>query len=182
MVDIRINLLKNRPTLSENEYRKEREALRRAVWGLVVVIVVLMALSIWNLVLTSRLKKIEIEITQSSKEMQGLVQASARQIYLKSRLQLITNFLNDRSLTRESLQRIFSNEIAGTHISNMAFVGENILRIQVTADNSTSLGEVLKYYQGGDAYFIQVVSRGITRGKDGEYQLSLDLTIPEGES
>lgn len=182
MVDIRINLLKNRSTLSEAEYRREREALRKAVYGLVVVVVVLMALSIWNLVLTVRLKKIETEITESSREMQGLVRASASQIYLKSRLQLITSFLNERSLMRESLQKVLSNETPGTHISKTTFVGENILRIQVSAMDSAALSEVLKYYQESNVYFIQVVSRGISRTKDGSYQLSLDLTIPRGES
>ncbi|KKU44655.1 MAG: hypothetical protein UX62_C0053G0010 [Microgenomates group bacterium GW2011_GWA2_46_7] len=182
MVDIRINLLKNRSTLSEAEYRKEREALRRAVYGIVVVVVVLIALSIWNLVLTVRLKKIETEITDASREMQGLVQASASQIYLKSRLQLITDFLNERSIMRESLQKVLSNETPGTHISKTTFIGENILRIQVSADDSAALTEVLKYYQENNAYFIQVVSQGISRTKDGSYQLSLDLTIPRGES
>ncbi|MFH1244691.1 MAG: hypothetical protein V1487_03960 [bacterium] len=182
MVDIRINLLKNRATLSEGEYRKEREALRKAVYGLVVVVVVVMALSLWNLVLTARLKNIEAEITESSQAMQGLVQASASQIYLKSRLKLITSFLNERSLMRESLQKVLSNDTPGTHISKTTFVGENILRIQVSADNSTAVTEVLKYYQENNAYFIQVVSQGISRTKDGNYQLSLDLMIPRGES
>lgn len=182
MVDLRINLLKNRPTLSESDYLKERNILRYAVFGVVVAVVLVVSLSIWNIVLNTRLANIERSITQASKDMQGLVQASASQIYLKSRLKLITNFLVERSLTRESLQLVLSNEIEGTRISGVTFVGENILRIQVGADTVYALSQVLTYYQTSNTYFTQVVSRGITRAKDGSYQVSLDLTVPKGGS
>lgn len=180
MVDVRTNLLKKRETLSEKDYQKERSYLRWSMLGFVVVIVVVIALSVWNFVLTQRLSNVEGSLAASSKEMQGLVQASAQQVYLKSRLQLITSFLADRSLARESLQKVFSTNIEGTHISAVTFEGENILGLQYVASDSFTLEELLKYYQGDTGYFTQVVSRGLSRVKDGTYQLSLALTLPKG--
>lgn len=180
MVDIRTNLLKNRQTLSEKDYQKEKNYLKWSVVGSVVVVVIVIALSAWNLVLTTQLSQIEKAVTASSKEMQGLVQASAQQVYLKSRLKLVTGFLSNRSLIRESLQKIFSTSIEGVHISGVKFEEDSTLGVAYVANSSYSLDQVLSYYQTDTGYFTQVVSHGLTRGKDGSYQLSLSLTLPKG--
>lgn len=179
MVDIRTNLLKKRQTLSEKDYQKERTYLRWSIISFVVVVVVVISLSVWNFVLTRQLSTITSALTTSTKEMQGLVQASAQQVYLKSRLQLVTSFLSDRSLARESLQKIFTTSIEGTHISGVTFEGEDMLGVQYVSDTSTNLERLLSYYQGDTGYFTQVVSRGVSRSKDGKYQISLALTLPK---
>lgn len=180
MVDVKTNLLKNRQTLSEKDYQKERNFLRWAVTGLVVAVVAVVALSVWNLVLTSQLAGIEKALTAASKEMQGLSQASAQQVYLKSRLKLVTGFLAERSLTRESLQKIFLTSIPGSHVAGVAFEGESNLVVAYESDSALSLNELLKYYETDTGYFIQAVSKGLTRSKDGSYLMSLALTIPNG--
>jgi hypothetical protein len=182
MVNVSTNLLKNRRTLSEKDYQRERTALRYAIIGLVVVVVIVISLSAWNLFLTSKLGGIERGITAASEEMKGLAQANAQQVYLKSRLSLITDFLSSRATTRQSLQKVLSTEIPGTHISGVSFVDESLLSVQYTANESSALTELLSYYQSDTDYFTQVVSNGLTRSKEGNYQLSLALTLPKGDA
>lgn len=179
MTDIQTNLLKNRYTLSEKDYQRERSFFKLSIIGTVVVTVVVIALSAWNLVLTSRLTGIDKSFTNSSKEMQGLVQASAQQVYLKSRLKLITSFLTNRTQARESLQKIFSTSISGTHISGVSFEDEVSIAVQYTSDSSFALNQLITYYQVDTGYFTQAVTRGITRSKDGSYQMSILLTLPK---
>lgn len=181
MVDVRTNLLKNRPTLSEKDYQRERNLLKGSVVSVVVVVVVVIAISVWNLVLTQKLSTIEKGLTESSKEMQGLTQASAQQVYLKSRLNLVTGFLNERSVARESLQKVFSTNIEGVNVSGVAFDSETVLSIEYSADSSTSLDKLISYYQGDTNYFTQAVTSGLTRSKDGRYQMNVDLTLPKGD-
>jgi len=181
MVDVRTNLLKNRRTLSEKDYQKERGYLRYSVVGMVIVIVMVVALSIWNLFLAGKMSRIEQSIESASKEMEGLVQANAQQVYLKSRLSLITDFLDSRTQARESLQKVLSTSIDGTHVSGVAFEDENTLSVQYTADAHTPLSSLLSYYEKDTDYFVQVTSGGISRTKDGKYQLALSLTLPKGE-
>lgn len=179
MVDIRTNLLKNRPTLSEKDYRRERDMLRISVFSLVIVVVVVIAVSLWNFVLTRQLSQIDDQVRASTAEMEGYVEASTQQIYLKSRLKLITSFLQQRSVARESLQRVFSTTIPGTHVATVAFAADNLLSIQVASNSVSSLNSLLDYYQTDTGYFTQVVSEGIARSKDGTYQLSLVFTLPK---
>ena len=180
MVDIKVNLLKNRHSLSEKEYEQERRYLRYSVMGVISVVVMVVALSVWSLVLTRNLAGIEQSITAASKQMQGLVQASAQQVYLKSRLQLVTGFLNDKSLTRESLQKIFSTSIGGAHVGAVTFENDSVIDVQYVASNPGSLKNLVSYYENDTGYFIQAVSRGLSRSKDGSYQLTVALTLPKG--
>lgn len=179
MVDIRTNLLRNRPTLSEKEYRRERTWLRASVFSLVIVVVIVVALSVWNIILSQKIASVEAQIQKSSTDMQGYVDAGAQQIYLKSRLQLIMSFLQQRTVAREALQRVFSTSIPGTHVSSVSFTSDNMLAIQITADSALAFKAVSDYYQADTGYFIQVVSNGVSRAKDGTYQLSLNLTLPK---
>ena len=178
MVDIKINLLKNRPTLSEGEYQRERKYLWSSIMGLIVVTLLVVSMSIWSMVLTSRVTGIERAITQSSREIQNLVEANANQVYLKGRLQLITEYLQKRSRVRQALEHILANEIVGTHINSVAFIEENVIRLQLEAENNEVLNEVLMYYQRENGYFTQIVSRGVTRAREGTFQLTLEMTIP----
>ncbi len=182
MVDLHVNLLKNQPTLSEAEYNRERKILGGSVVGAIVVGGLVVALSIWNLVMTSRIAKVQSEITRANQDMQDLTQASASQIYLKSRLKLITGYLSNRSTIRESLQQVLDTGVAGTYVSSANFVGDNVIEVQVTADTSADLRELITYYQENNTYFTNVVSKGISRVKDGTYQITLELGIPKGGS
>ncbi len=180
MIDIRTNLLKNRRTLSEKEYQKERNYFRWAIFALVVVVVGVLALSIWNLVLTRKLSGIEGELTKSSKELQGLSAASAQQVYLKSRLKLVTGFLAERSVDRESLQKIFSANIDGAHVTGVSFESDSQIAVSYIAKATSSLDLLLNYYESDTGYFTQAVSKGITRSPDKSYQMTVLLTMPGG--
>lgn len=180
MVDIKTNLLKNRRTLSEKDYKREREYLRYSVVAVVLVVIVTVALSVWNLVLTNQLKDTEAAIASSNKDMQGLTKASSQQIYLKSRLNLITGFLKDRSYARESLQKIFSSDIPGAHIGSVAFESDTILLVGYVSNDIVALDKLVSYFEQDTGYFTQVVSRGLAKNKDGSYQMTLALTLPKG--
>jgi len=179
MVDIKTNLLKNHRTLSEKDYRKEKNILKWAIVSLVMTGVIVVALSIWNIVLVAKLTGIEKDITSTSKDMQGLVQINSMQLYLKSRLQLITGFLAGRTVTREVLQKIFSTNIPGAHISSVSFESDKILAVTYLSDSIFTLKDLLNYYTNDTGYFTQTVSRGLSRQKDGTYQLLLALTLPK---
>lgn len=179
MAEIRINLLKNRPTLSEAEYRRERKMLFAAIVGLILIVILSVSLSLWNLMLSRELASKEAKITAANKEIQGLVQANASQIYLKSRLKLITSYLGQRSVMRQALQQLLSNDVAGTHVTAVSYLEDNVIQAQVMAGSVVNLTELVKYYQTSSSYFTQVVSRGITRTREGNYQLSLELTLPK---
>lgn len=180
MVDVRTNLLKNRQVLSEKDYQRERDLLKMSVIGSTVVVIVVVALSIWSLVLTAQLSRIDAAVKKVTVEIQGLTKASAQQIYLKSRLQLVTDFLSARSVTRESLQKIFSVNISGVHISRVSFDSDTILGVQYSVDSRTSLDELIAYYELDTGYFTQAVSKGLSRDKDGVYQISFSLKLPKG--
>lgn len=180
MVDLKINLLKNRSTLSERDYQREKSLLRYSVFALITVIAIVAAFSVWSLILTRQVTGIEEALTQSSKEMQGLSEASAQQVYLKSRLKLISGFLSDRSMTREAMQKILSTSIPDTHVAGVVFEGKTTIGVQYASDNVAALTELLKYYEADTGYFLQVESKGLARSKDGSYQLSLLLTLPKG--
>jgi hypothetical protein len=179
MADIKTNLLKNRHTLSEKEYEQERKYLRWSIIGLIVIVITVVALSVWNFTLTRKLADIEQAITTSSKEMQGLVQASAQQVYLKSRLQLVTGFLADKSVTRESLQKIFATSIEGVNVGAVAFESESVITVQYVSDSSAALKRLLAYYEEDTGYFLQAVSRGLSRSKEGNYQMTVAVTLPK---
>lgn len=180
MVDVRTNLLKNRRTLSEKDYQREKQILNKALIALGSVIVVVVGISIWNLIVTQKLSKIEDGLTQASKQMQGLVDASAKQVYLKARLQLVTKFLADRTVARESLEKVFSTAFAGVHVTAVGFVGTSAIEVTYISDNVAALSDLLKYYEADTGYFVQATSKGITRTKDGSYSIILVLKLPQG--
>ena len=91
----------------------------------------------------------------------------------------MSTYLDNRSIAREALQRVFSLSIPGSEITGASFPTDMTLAVQVTADNIVSLNQVIAYYQADNGLFTQVVSNGIQRVKGGSYQLQLILTLPK---
>lgn len=182
MVDIKTNLLKNRRSLSEKEYNQEKKYLQYSVVGLVLTVVVVAGISIWNFVLSSKLSNIEKSLTKVNQEMQGLVRASAEQIYLKSRLNLLTGFLSSRANTRKSLENVLNTEIPGTHISRLGFVDDVTLEVAYEASSSGDLATLLNYYEGDNGFFTEVINKGISKSDGKNYNLNLYLLLPKEDN
>ncbi len=182
MTNIKINLLKNRRVLSEKDFQKERQYLHWSVVGFIVVLGLTIALSIWNYLLASSLRKTEQAISTASTRLQGLAEANAQQVYLKNRLTMISKFLDERGVSREATQRIFSLSIPGTVVTSLSYVADNVIEAKVTAKDNKVLNEALKYYQTDGQFFPQVVSNGVLRLQDGSYELGLQFTLPTGNS
>lgn len=175
---MKVNLLKNRRVLSEKDYLREKQLLQYSVIGLVLVVLVTISLALWNFVLSQKLKSIEEEITRSSTQMQGLSEANAEQVYVKNRLSLIGSFLDDQAIARESLQKVLALSLPGVTFGGMSFESNNEILVTVSADSQPALRDALAYYQQKDGYFPQVVSQGVSRNKEGRYEMKLVLTLP----
>ena len=92
---------------------------------------------------------------------------------------MVTGFLSERSTTRESLQKVLSTEVVGSHVAGLTFEDDLVLGVDYVSDNITTLDDLLKFYQADTNYYTQVVSKGISRAKDGTYKLSLSLSLPK---
>lgn len=174
-----INFLKNIPTLSERDYKKEKVYLKYAIIGLIVVGIVMLAAFVWQIILVKRLETIEDRIETSNKQLIGLADANAQQIYLKSRLQLIKKSLSDRSIAREAVQKVFSLNIPGVTVSGAAFESGNLMQLQTKADDVLSFANLIDYLNQDSDFFLQTVSKGVSRSEDGEYQMEIVLTLPK---
>ena len=174
-----INLLKNRHTLSETEFKREQDLFRYSLIGFVVAVVLSLAMLGYQIFLSSRLGGIEDGIATSTAQLAEYTEANAQQIYLKSRLKLITSFLDARSVSRQAIQNMFSIEIPGVIVSGVSFESDNTLRAQFTADDVLALEQVLDYLEEENGFFVQTVSEGVVRTAEGSYQLQAMLTIPK---
>jgi len=174
-----INLLKNRHTISEKDYKREESLFRYAIVSFAGIVVVTMALGIWQFVLSSKLGEIEDGIIQATEELAGLAEANAQQLYLKSRLKLITSYLEDRSVTRQALEQVFSYSIPGVVVTGMGFESDKVMLVQLTAENALDLGAAVDFLSNDETFFLQAVSRGVTRSKEGSYHMEVLLTIPK---
>lgn len=175
---MRVNLLKNRRVLSERDYLREKKFLQGSVIGLLVIVFLTVAMAIWNFALSQKLSGIESEITQASSQLQGLTEANAEQVYVKNRLELIGNFLDDQAVARESLQKVLALSLPGVSIGGMSFESESEIVVTVSSDSQEALAAALAYYQTKEGYFPQVVSRGVSKNTNGSYDLKLLLTLP----
>lgn len=175
---MRINLLKNRRVLSEKDYLKEKKLLQIAVISLVVVLVVSLAMAIWNFGLSTRLARIEETIASANKQLQGLSTANAEQVYVKTRLTLIGKFLDEQAVARDSLQQILSLSLPGVVIGGIQFENPGEVRVTVSAESTEALKLALTYYEASEGYFPQVVSEGVSRASEGTYEMKLILTLP----
>lgn len=179
-MSVKINLLKKRHTLSETEYQKERTYFRYAMTTLVVAVVITVAISIWQFVLTRKLNGLETRLGVLTQQLVGLSEANAKQIYLKSRLKLITAFLDERTVARQAIQKVFSINIPGVTLASVNFESENVINVQATAENVVDFGNLIDYLNQDSGFFLQIVSRGVTRNQDGRYQMEVALTLPKG--
>jgi len=176
---MKINLLKDRRVLTEKEYNQERLILRYSAIVLSITTVIGVAIFLWNFILANRLVAIESSITEASKELSELAEANAEQIYIKNRLQLISGFLAERQIARESLQQVLTLTIPGVTISGISTDEDGEIVVNVTADNLAALSSSIDYYKKDSDFFTQAVNRGITRDKDGKYMMNVGLTIPK---
>ena len=174
-----VNLLKDKYTLSEKDYQQEKQYLQYAVVVFTFVFVITSALGLWSLFLSRRLSLVESDISRMTSQLTNLADASAQQIYLKSRLNLITAFLTGRSVEREAIQKVFSFSLPGVVVSGAGFEGENAIKVQLSAASVESLSGAIEYLSTSTSFFTQVVNLGISRGVEGEYQMQLLLTIPK---
>ena len=176
---ISINLLKNRYTLSEKEYLRERKIFFYVIVASAVLAVITVAISFWQLVLTRRVSGLEQKIAEDTEQLAMLTEASAKQIYLKSRLKYISSFLEGRSVAREAIQHVFSLSIPVISVTSTTFSSVTEMLVQVSSDNASTLGEAIKYFSEDTRFFLQAVSRGISRTEDGSYRMELVLTVPK---
>lgn len=176
----KINLLKDSPTLSDQNYEKERDYFRYSIICAILVIVIMLAGFIWQYVLTTRFENTENRITEINKQLIGLTDANAQQIYLKSRLKLIEQFLSDRSVSREAIQKVFSLTIPGVIVSGVSFEDNNVMTLQTESDDVLSFANLVDYFSQDTDFFLQVVSRGVSRTDEGLYQMQLSLVLPGG--
>lgn len=179
VTNLGINLLKNRHSLSEKDYLREQEIFRYSLIGLVSMVVVSIAIVSYQFVLTNKLNRVEKGIKKSTSELMEYTEANAKQIYLKSRLQLISSFLEARSVSREAIENIFSLTIPGVTVSSMSFESDNVIKTQFTAKDVLVLESLVNYLSEDKGFFIQAVSEGISRTQEGEYQLQVMLTVPK---
>lgn len=177
-----INLLKDKYALSEKDYQKEKRYLYYGVVAFVGATVVTLALGLWSIFLAGKLGKIETTITQATAELAGLTEANAEQVYLKSRLELITKFLDNRAVEREALQKVFSLSIPGVVVASVGFEDKGTLMVQMTASDVEALTQAIATFGESTDFFVQVVGRGVTKSQDGSYQVQISLTLPGGKS
>lgn len=173
-----INLIKNRHTISEKDYQLERRVLQYSVTALVAIVVLGVSLAVTRFVFVTKLSNIEKQIATSTNELSNLTEASAQQIYLKSRLSLITGFLRDREVERQAIQSVFSIDIPNVIVSAARFENEDTMSIKLTSTDSESFSQALDYFSNESQFFTQAVSKNVSRNLDGEYTLDLLLTIP----
>lgn len=174
-----VNFLKNIPTLSEREYLKERLYFKYSIVFGIFTILSVIVLIIWQLTLTRKFKKIEERIDTSNKRLSGLVEASAQQIYLKSRLQLLKSYFSERTASREAIQEIFSLSLPGVTISSASFESDSVINLKATANDVLNLANLVDYFSNETDYFLQTVSKSLHRLDTGGYQMELLLTIPK---
>lgn len=179
---MRINLLKNHRVLSEKEYLREKRLAQSSVLVLVVVVIITIAMAIWNFVLAQKLAGIEKSITKANTSMQGLSEANVEQVYVKNRLKLIGNFMDEQTIAREALQQVLALSLPDVTIGGISFNDDEEIRVVVTSATQVALEESLKYYEQEDGFFTQVVNEGIAKTKDGFYEMKVRLSLPKVKS
>lgn len=179
---MRINLLKNHRVLSEKDYLREKKLAQGALIFLTVVVVITIAMAIWNFVLAQKLAGIEKSITKANTSMQGLSEANVEQVYVKNRLKLIGTFMDEQTIARDALQQVLALSLPNVTIGGITFVESEEIRVIINASTQQALEESLKYYERGDGFFTQVVNEGIAKTKDGTYEMRVRLSLPKVKS
>lgn len=177
-MELGINLLKKPTGLTQSQYELEEKLLRSSVVVFLVIVVISIALFAWQLITTAQLNNTKREIETTERQLVGLKDASDKQLYIKKRLELIGEFLNSRVNTREAIQQVFSIDVDGVTISSASFEDEKTITMTVSAVNVLALDEVYAYFEQRDLFFPQIINRGVSRTDEGDYTMTLELTIP----
>ena len=176
-----VNLLKKNRVLTEKQYQIERKVLTLGVLFFCMTVLTLGMSFSWQVIVSAQTKKIDKQIADLTVQNDKLKVASAQQIFIKSRLKLIGDFVHSRAQIRESLQRVFALGTDGVTISSASFEDKNALHIQALAENIRSFDNFYKYLEQDNGFFVQVVNRGSTASVDGKYNLDLSLSLPVGD-
>lgn len=179
---LNVNLLKRKRSISEKQYQLENKFFRYSLVFVFVVIAITVSLFVWQFATSRSLVVVQSELTQAEARLEGLKDASVRQLYLKSRLKLIEAYFGDSVASRDALQNLYSLDLPGVVIVNASFESETLLSINVQADSVITLENVFLYFQETDAFFTQAVNGGVIRVEDGTYTMKVDLTVPQGVS
>ncbi len=177
MSDLKINFLKKRRAISEKEYLRERKLFVISLTGflgLFVVMLVLFGLQFFNL---WQIKKTKAKLDKAESKLAGLKEVSARQLYLRSRLDIVKDFLNSRVKSREAIEKIFSLDIPGVVVANVTFVDEQDIMASLEANSVIALSRAFEWFKESN-FFIQVVNKGVSKLVNGSYTAQLILTIP----
>lgn len=178
---VSVNLLKKTRVLTEKQYQIERKVLILGVMAFCMVILTLAMTFAWQVIVSAQVKKIDKEIAELTIQNDKLKVANAQQIFIKSRLKLIGDFVSGRAQIREALQRVFALGTAGVTIAIASFTDKNALRIQATADTIGSFDEFYRYLEQDNGFFVRVVNRGTSGSVEGIYSIDLELTLPVGD-
>lgn len=179
---LRVNLLKRRRRITEKQYQLENKLFRYSVVFVFVVIAITTSLYAWQFITSRKLISVQAEFSQAEARLEGLQDASIRQLYLKNRLELIDVYFGDSVASREALQNLFSLDLPGVNILNASFESETQLSIRLQADTVLALESVFLYFQETDTFFTQAVNTGVNRLDDSTYTMQVELTVPKGSS
>lgn len=175
-----INLLKKTKALSERQYSLEKKIVKITLIFFLIIVAFTIALFVWLSILSVSISTVEKKIDDANSELAGLQTASVMQLYIKSRLNLVAGFLQNRAKTRESLQRIFSLPLEGVTVSSAVFEDETHLKIQLTTNSIKTFDQAYSLFENSREFFVDVVNNGVTQAEDGAYTTSLTLTLPKG--
>ena len=178
MAELKINLLKKRRAISEKEYLREKKLFIMALTGflsLFLVMSVFFGLQMFNL---WQLKKVKAKVSKAEARLTDLKPVTQGQLYLRSRLDLVRDFLKSRVKGREAVERVFSLNLPGVVVASVSFGDKQILRMRLKATSAMALDEAFKWLEE-DNFFLQAVNRGISRLEDGSYTMQLELTMPK---
>ena len=178
---IQINLLKKSTGLTEKQYVLERRIFVVSLVSFIFVVVLSALVFGWNLYTVRSVSSVEEKVSRKEAEFSELKDASYKQLYIKSRLKIIDEFFKDRVLIRESLKRVFSIDIDGVFISSVSFENNEVIGLQVVADDVLILDSVFDYFREEDSFFVQVVNNGTSRSDEGIYSMRLSMTLPTSE-
>ncbi len=177
-MDLKINLLKKRRAISEKEYLRERKMFVFALTGflgLFLLMSVFFGLEMFDL---WKLKKTKNRVAKAESRLSELQLVTKGQLYLRSRLNLVKDFLDSRVKGREAVERVFSLNLPGVVVSGVSFTDNQVLEVRLRAKSVSALDEAFQWLKN-DNFFLQVVNRGVSRMENGSYDMQLELTMPK---
>ncbi len=180
MGKLEINLLKTRRAISEKEYLRERKMFVISLTtflSLFLIMSVFFGLQMFEL---WQVKKTKTQVNKAEARLADLNIVTQNQLYLRSRLDLVRDFLKTRVRGREAVERVFSLNVPGVVVASVSFGDKQILRVRLNAVSVIALDETFRWLKSDD-FFLQVINRGVSKLENGEYTMQLELTMPQGE-